>query len=69
MRNTERIPRILNLIEQIWKINPDLRLNQIITTANKYNSEYSSEFIFYVEDSALESGLSQLLKDLSDSNK
>jgi len=30
MRDPKRIKQILDLIEKIWKKNPDLRLNQLI---------------------------------------
>ena len=38
MRNPERIPELLELIEKLWLIDPDLRFNQFIYNLQR---EYS----------------------------
>ena len=48
MRDTARIKKVLDILNRIWKQNPDLRLGQILIGAAQgkgYNSD-----IFYVED-------------------
>jgi len=60
MREKERIERILNLLREIWEIEPDLRLGQILVNA-------ASSFEvnpFYFEDSDLEESLKEFLDKL-----
>jgi uncharacterized protein YihD (DUF1040 family) len=51
MRDFNRIDRILNLIEQIWKTHPDFRLCQLIQTC------FQSSDLYYKEDEELEERL------------
>lgn len=51
MRDPKRIPRILTLIERIWKKNPDLRLTQMICNCFPPGDPY------YKEDDELEEAL------------
>ena len=51
MRDPDRIPEILALIEKIWKKNPDLRLCQLIGNC------FSLHDLYYVEDDDLEEEL------------
>lgn len=48
MRDSERIKRIIKLIERIWKKNPDLRLCQLIGNCFDAGDHY------YKEDDVLE---------------
>ncbi|MFC4634510.1 hypothetical protein ACFO3O_11365 [Dokdonia ponticola] len=55
MRDKNRIPKILNELERIWKTNPDYRLGQLIVvgaSADKPNSD-----VFNIEDEDLLNGL------------
>lgn len=52
MRDPDRIPEILTVLEQIWKISPDMRLCQILVNATNCTGD-----MFYIEDH-------KLLKDL-----
>jgi len=52
MRDPQRIDRILALIGQIWKQNPDLRLCQLLE-----NTFEGSHCIYHKEDSNLEENL------------
>ena len=56
MRDFKRIYRILELIEQIWKKNPDLRLCQLIGNCFGTNDNY------HVEDEILEKRLKEIYK-------
>ncbi len=51
MREFERIDRITNLINKVWKKYPELRLGQLITNAVRALD------IFYIEDEILEEKL------------
>lgn len=64
MRDHNRIKVILNLLEQIWKENPDLRLGQIISNAvpspgvmNDYEL-----YLFNYEDDKLIEDLKKMVK-------
>lgn len=54
MRDAQRIPRILKLIEIIWVKNPDLRLCQIIGNC------FEPGDLYHKEDSLLEAQLKQI---------
>jgi len=49
MRDPKRIKRILELVEKIWKENPDLRLTQLIMNVLSMNADP-----YYIEDDRLE---------------
>lgn len=55
MREEARIKRMLTLIEEIWKENPDMRLGQLLTNVNSL----MESFPFFLEDSDLEKSLIQ----------
>ncbi len=57
MRNPERIKELLNLIEDFWTKNPDLRLVQIISLITKNDTAP-----FYIEDEILIDNLKQEIK-------
>lgn len=48
MRDKNRIPKILNELERIWKANPDYRLGQLITVGTK--PKESCPEVFHIED-------------------
>ncbi|MFK7748023.1 MAG: hypothetical protein AB8B65_06520 [Kordia sp.] len=55
MRDTNRIPKILNELERIWKANPDFRLGQLIVVGTK--PKEACPEVFYIEDENLLEGL------------
>lgn len=58
MRNPERIPRLLKLLAEIWALDPDLRLGQIIQwEANKVGMD-----VFFIEDDIMEQRLKARLE-------
>lgn len=60
MRDPNRIPRILDLLEKAWKKVPDWRLGQLIENIARdmgWNDAY------YVEDDDLEKELRRLLDE------
>lgn len=61
MRDKKRITRILNLIETIWRQNPDLRLTQLIMNALAMSSDP-----YYIEDEKLEAQLKVLYEEYKD---
>lgn len=57
MRDPDRIPRMLALLERIWRANPDMRLGQIIEVATGKHAD-----TFWIEDDKTESGLRWLIE-------
>lgn len=55
MRDKNRISKILNELDRIWKANPDFRLGQLIVDATKPKD--SCPEVFYIEDEKLLEGL------------
>lgn len=53
MRDPDRIPRLLDLLNEIWKLNPDLRLGQII----EWEAHKAGLNVFYIEDDIMEQQL------------
>lgn len=52
MRDVKRIKRILKLIEDIWRKQPDLRLAQLLL-----NAINEADWNYYLEDDELEKAL------------
>jgi uncharacterized protein YihD (DUF1040 family) len=52
MRDPKRIEKILGLLREVWYINPDLRLTQLIMNVLCMNQDP-----YYVEDKTLEKAL------------
>ncbi len=61
MRDKNRIPKILNKLEQIWKENPDLRLGQIITIATRPKNTCPE--VFFIEDEDILKGIQSIGKE------
>jgi len=61
MRDPKRIHRILQIIEMLWTMLPDLRLGQLLFNFGGYPDD-----AFYIEDDVLENNL---LKSLDYSKK
>jgi hypothetical protein len=59
-RDPARIERLVKLLRQIWRANPDLRLGQIVVKA--LEEVDGSGPIFYAEDHRTERGLQLLLE-------
>lgn len=55
MRDTNRIKKIMNELEELWEENSDWRFGQLLSNINFYNGED----IFYTEDSVLEEKLKE----------
>jgi len=52
MRDPKRIKRVISKVEELWKVNPDWRLTQLIMNVLSMNSDP-----FYIEDEQLEKAL------------
>lgn len=57
MRDPKRIDRILPIVEEIWKANPDLRLTQLIMNSLAMHGDP-----YYIEDDTLEKTLIEYKK-------
>ena len=57
MRDPNRIKRILDLLEIIWKKYPDIRLCQLLSNTAYSYSEWQNNDLFYFEDYDLEKSL------------
>lgn len=68
MRDINRIPLTINLIEKLWVRNPDLRFGQIVSIIegelNKQNAErgWGPDF-FFVEDDQLNLAIKKLIDE------
>ncbi|EDP96474.1 hypothetical protein U8527_10190 [Kordia algicida OT-1] len=51
MRDKNRIPKILEKLEEVWEANPDFRLGQLLMVAVR--PENPCPEMFYVEDDKL----------------
>lgn len=62
MRDPERIHRILELVEQLWLKDPDLRLLQLLIYVVGHSQHNDSpQDAFYVEDVVVEKELKRML--------
>lgn len=57
MRDPERIPKVLGLLEKAWKLSPDFRLGQMIFSITK-----GREDNFYTEDEELTKFLEEFIR-------
>lgn len=55
MRDSKRIKKILNDIEELWEENSEWRFGQLLSNIDFYNGKD----IFYLEDSVLEEKLKE----------
>lgn len=60
MRDPNRIPEILNELENIWKANPDFRLGQLITVATRPSTHHPETYT--IEDDKMLIGLRSIGK-------
>ena len=58
MRNKNRIPIIIKLLEEAWKLEPDWRFCQFISNLHGVGPQD----IFHTEDDLLEKGLKEFIK-------
>jgi len=58
MRDPARIDRILKLLEQRWKEQPDQRLGQLVVNFLRHADDDTVQ-VFYVEDDAMEASLAR----------
>ena len=58
MRDPQRIPVILERLQKVWSVYPDLRLGQLISAAMT-----DPDQLFYISDEQLISNLEKLLAE------
>ena len=56
MRDPKRIPRILQLIEDLWHLNPDWRIGQLLVNVHRVFT-HPAPLLFHVEDNVWEQEL------------
>ena len=61
MRNTKRIPVILEMLEDIWVTKPDMRFGQIVH--NLFQSRFTDRDMFHVEDSEFQEALFKIIEE------
>jgi len=64
VRDPNRIPQVLGVINGVWNQAPDLRLGQLLLNALPPGKE-----LFYVEDDILLQGLKDLAKQMQNSHR
>ena len=57
MRDVSRIPRIISVLEDIWRIVPYWRLGQLIENIKAFSGK---DDLFYVEDDEMENILKEI---------
>ena len=67
MRDKNRIPKILNELERIWKANPDFRLGQLMVIATKPKNPCPE--VFYIEDEDILKGIQSIGQSTKSSEK
>lgn len=67
MRDKNRIPKVLNELERVWKENPDLRLGQIIMIATRPKTPCPS--VFFIEDEDILKGIQSIGQKSESSQK
>jgi uncharacterized protein YihD (DUF1040 family) len=61
MRDPARIDEMLDLLREIWTLDPDLRLGQLICNAARMR-DLNLEDVFSIEDESLRKGLLRYLE-------
>ena len=61
-RDPQRIDRMVELLREIWKLEPDWRLNQLII--NSIERPDAADSVYYVEDDRMEKNLASMLRVL-----
>lgn len=61
MRDTNRIPRMMAKLEQIWKQHPDLRIGQMIEIF-RHRARDKSDDAFNIEDTKIEKVLDHIIE-------
>lgn len=60
MRDPERIKPIVELLEQAWLANPDMRLGQLVTVAAGLSDRTRTLDVWFAEEDEFERGLTTL---------
>lgn len=60
MRDPNRIPEMLQNLQRLWEMCPDLRLGQLISNCQHYGNQNTD--VFNIEDDDLMVGLAKLLQ-------
>jgi len=61
MRDPARIDEILDLLDRVWRLDPDLRLGQLIFNAARFKDPDITD-IYSIEDGSLRMGLIRYLQ-------
>lgn len=63
MRDPARIEEVLELLREVWTLEPDLRLGQLIYNAARIGEPGLSD-VFSIEDSSIYKGLVRCLEQI-----
>ncbi len=63
MRDPDRIPEVLRMLETAWKQQPDMRLGQLVIAAASLGSKVDGD-PFYTEEPAMMRGLARLIEEM-----
>ena len=61
MRDPDRIPEVLRMLETAWKQYPDMRLGQLVIAAASMGGRRPGD-PFYTEEPAMMKGLAKLIE-------
>lgn len=64
MRDPERIGEMIELLGEIWRLQPDLRLGQLIFNAARMRNSDIGD-VFSIEDGDLRKGLVRYLQSIN----
>lgn len=68
MRDPERIPPLVGVLEEVWRLYPDLRLGQLLILAlhkTQPGRDIVAPEVFFAEDSTIYLGLLALQEEWS----
>jgi hypothetical protein len=65
MRDPARIDTILEQLREVWMLNPDLRLGQLVYNAARMRDPNLAD-VFNIEDEALSKGLRRYKERIND---
>ena len=64
MRDPKRIDKMILMLKEIWRMNPDLRMGQLMDNLTQCAESKSKTPIFYLEDDKMEKIMFDLINSL-----
>lgn len=63
MRDPKRIDKMILMLKEIWLMNPDLRMGQLMDNLSDYAEAQDKTSIFYLEDDKMEKIMLDYIND------